>query len=992
MDFRVLGPVEAVRDGRPVHIGRRQERCLLALLLLEPGRVVGTDRLVDLLWDSQPPRSARGAIHTYVARLRPILADHDVRLVSRAEGYLVEVDPGAVDAHVFSTTVADAQRQSEPADRAARLEQALSLWRGPLLADVADDRLRDRVGASLSEQRLSAAEALAQARLDSSRPDLAIGDLVGLVRAHPARESLVGLLMTALYDCGRQVEALEVYRQARAELVERYGVEPGADLRRLHERILRHETEPAPVVGLLPAPAPITAPCTLPRDIPEFVGRAEVVESLRAEVLRGAVSAPVIISVDGMAGVGKTALALRLAHQLAESFVDGQLYIDLHGHSDRDPLDPAAGLDALLRQLGIDGNRIPSTLDERAALWRATLADRRLLVVLDNATGSDQVRPLLPAGAGCCVMITSRRRLVGLDGVHAVSLDVLTDAEAYALLGGVVGERIADDPEATATIARLCGNLALALRLAAARLVHRPGWQARDLAGLLGRATRQRLLAAADGRSVATAFDLSYDHLSPLAQRVFRLLAVHPGTEFDGRAVAALAHPSDVDDALAELVDGHLLAEPRAGRYRLHDLLRDYSASLAADDPERDAAFDRLIVFYTTAGLSAVRAASMLNFGQVFQHANLREPAMSFASADEARDWFEWEYPNVMAMIRAAAEARRDTATYELTRVVWYQQHRTARHNDCLETHSLALVAAQALGDQVAMAEILNYRASAYYRTARPDLARADLRAAENLCRAGNDGPLLAKILSNTAVVTQELGRIAESDMAGTEAMRLWSEAGNETGQMYVACILGDNRAFMHEWDAAVRPWREAIRVSRDKRLLYAMALISLGAIETRRGRPKVALRMLNRASLLLGGGTVELQASWQSNLGAAYRGLGDLAQAERHHQAALDLVLRSGDSFTESRVRREYAATLAATGDAVGAVEQYQRAVALAERGASSRELALSLDGLATVLAPSDPDEAARHWHRALDILTELGLPEAAAVRERLADARVAA
>ena len=553
LTFLLLGPVEATTgDGAPVGLGRRQERCLLGLLLLEPNRVVPVDRLLDLLWDGAAPPTARRTIHTYVARLRALLKCHDVKVLTHGDGYLIEVAEELVDAHRFTAAVAQAQQLPQPAQRATELERALAMWRGPLLADVADDRQRDRIGAALAEQRLGAIERHAEARLDCGQPDRVVADLVGPLRDNPAREHLTYLLMLALYRCDRQVEALARYRETRQALSDGYGVDPSATLRDLHDRVLRRDPTLATGSPWLSSSAGSSAthhdewpaPRMLPRDIPEFVGRAAAIATLRSAIsagLREPAVAPVILSVDGMAGVGKTALALRIGHLVSADFPGGQLYLDLHGHSSRDPVEPARALDALLRHVGVVGDRIPESTEERSALWRATVADRRLLLVLDNAASTEQVGPLLPADAGSLVLITSRRRLAGLDGATTLSLDVLSDAEAHGLLRIMVGDRIDSDAGSTAEITALCGNLALALRLAGARLVHRPTWQARDLAALLRQATRQRHLFGAEGHTVASAFALSYEQLSPAAQRLFRLLGVPPGRDIDAATVAALS-------------------------------------------------------------------------------------------------------------------------------------------------------------------------------------------------------------------------------------------------------------------------------------------------------------------------------------------------------------------------------------------------------------------------------------------------------------------
>ena len=577
VDFRVLGPLE-VRDdaGERVPLGGPQPEKALAALLVAGGAVVGLDELVDALWDGEPPRTATHQVHKLIAGLRRRLPG---AIETDGPGYRIRLDGAALDLAAFTALTA--------APTPERLAAALALWRGPALAGL-DSRVLRVAAARLDDRRLAAVEAAADLRLAGGDPGEAAAlavELPALVAAHPLRETLRCRLMVALYRCGRQADALAVYAEARALLADELGVDPGADLARVHQQVLR--ADPALRAGpaaARPAAGP-PAPSTLPYDLPDFTGRAGDLDRLL-----GPAGTVVISALDGMAGVGKTALAVHAAHRLAGRYPDGQLFCDLHAHTaGARPLTANAALGRLLRMLGVPPETVPDDLDGRAARWRAELAGRRVLVVLDNAASAAQVRPLLPGSPHCLTLVTSRRRLGVLDGATVLSLDVLPPAEALALFAAVAGaDRVAAEPAAAAEVVGLCGQLPLAIRIAAARLAHRPQWTVAALAGRL-RAESGRLaqLTLAD-RGVSAAFALSYAQLAPAERRLFRLLGRHPGADFDAWSAAALADrsPAQAEAGLEALVDAHLLRPAGPGRYAFHDLLRDYARDLAPQDAE----------------------------------------------------------------------------------------------------------------------------------------------------------------------------------------------------------------------------------------------------------------------------------------------------------------------------------------------------------------------------------------------------------------------
>ncbi|GAA2647254.1 AfsR/SARP family transcriptional regulator [Paractinoplanes durhamensis] len=560
MRYAILGPLAVA--GEPITAGR--DRVVLAMLLLHADRVVGVGDLVDALWADDPPPTARGQLQTCVSRLRRRLPAGAI--TSDPAGYRLRCDPAELDWAVFTALSAEARAQSDP----ARLRQALDLWRGPALVEIDSPAVR-RQAAVLDETRAVAIEDWADLELLAGRDRDLLGELAGLVERYPLRERLRGQLMTALFRAGRRADALAEFRRAQQVLTGELGIEPGRELRELHQRMLGGEHS-----------APVPARC-LPRTVGDFTGREAVVARLVGAIDAAGPYGPVVLAVDGMAGSGKTTLALQVASLVGGRYPDAHLFVDLHGHSEHEPLEPSAALLILLRQLGIPADRVPAETAGRIDLWRNELAQRRALVLLDNAASSRQVADLLPTSAGALALVTGRRRLVGLDGAHPESLPVFTETEAMALLARIAGDRVTTQPAEAAELVRRCGALPLALRLAGARLAHRPRWQVADLVRRLGESALPEL--AAENRTVADAFALSYRQLGEAAQRLFRQLGAVPDRLFDGPAAAALGElPLDrAEDLLDDLIDAHLVEEPEPGVFRLHDLLREYAGMLAAE-------------------------------------------------------------------------------------------------------------------------------------------------------------------------------------------------------------------------------------------------------------------------------------------------------------------------------------------------------------------------------------------------------------------------
>jgi len=610
--FRLLGPLEVSVAGQAVRLPRL-ERHLAALLALSAGRLVSLDRIVDVLWGERPPDSVHNRVQAVVSGLRRCLGEAGRLVVTEAgSGYRLGPTGYQTDVQVFDLLVGkahDLSARGQRAAAAAAFREASALWRGTPLANIAGlgaDAVR------LAEARMVMLCERFDLELALGRQDEVIGELGALVIEHPTREPLTARLMLALYRSGRQAEALEAFARARAYLVGELGIEPGAELTGMHERILRQdEGLDLPVAEATDTAGPTepAAPAQLPRDVHDFTGRGDEVRRLLGLADTGQVVT--ISAIDGMAGIGKTALAVHVAHRLLERFPHGHLYLDLRAHTaGADPVPPGEALDFLLRSIGVPQNRIPDGVDERAAVWRTEIARLRVLIILDNAAGADQVRPLLPGTGASFVLVTSRQRLTELEGGHWLHLDLLPPADAVALFDAVAGARVALEPQAVAEVVELCGRLPLAIRVAAARLRSRPQWTVGYLAERLRQQHRLAELCLGDN-GVEPALALSYQDLGPPGSRLFRLLGLHPGDDFDAYSAAALADiPVDEADLLLEsLLDMHLLMPQAPGRYRFHDLIREFAIAMgtAADD-DRSAALDRLSDYY----LHTVNAAGVL--------------------------------------------------------------------------------------------------------------------------------------------------------------------------------------------------------------------------------------------------------------------------------------------------------------------------------------------------------------------------------------------
>ncbi len=667
MQIRLLGPVEVIDGATAVDPGTAKQRLVLAALAVAPGRPLPFDVLVDRVWSDDPPARARAALYSYVARLRRVLAPAGI--VREHGGYTLHIGAEHVDVARWRRLLeqARARAESEPGAACDLLRRAERLWRGTALAGLTGDWAR-RTRQRLAQQRSEALTELARIELARGRHVELLDDIGGWVEQHPLAEPLVAAHLRALARAGRRAEAIDTYARTLERFAASVGGEPGPGLQRLHERIQRNDPtleadEPSAAV---PAPAAAAVPHQLPRSASTFVGRAAEQRMVDDAILAGGGGTAVgVAAIYGPGGVGKSALALQAARAAADRFPGGQLYVDLRGGSaEAGPTRPPEVLGRFLRALGVPPPEVPADLDEAAARFRAVTQRRRLLVVVDNASDAEQVRPLIPAGAGSAVLLTSRSPLTALDDATHVRLDVLPSRAAGELLARLDRTgRFVRDPAATRDLAELCGRLPLALRILSARIAAVPSWPLRVFVERLADQTRRLDQLGHADRSVRACFDLSYlalgDSRDPddaRAARAFRLLALPDGTDLAASVATRLLDLNDTDAAaaLTRLLDAQLLQSPVPGRYRMHDLVRDYAREVAGRDEPSDevaAALDRAWTFLAATAQQAVAAVN-----QAWADPDL--PASPLDDPGAALAWLNDETESLVAAAAQAAATR----------------------------------------------------------------------------------------------------------------------------------------------------------------------------------------------------------------------------------------------------------------------------------------------------------------------------------------------
>ncbi|MGK5543563.1 BTAD domain-containing putative transcriptional regulator [Streptomyces sp. URMC 127] len=936
-------------------VGAPQLQAVLAVLLLRARTPVSARELIAAVWGDEAPAGALRSLRTHAFTLRRLLEPGRPprttarTLLTTGDGYTLRVAPENIDLAVFELRTSEARRAraaGRPERARSLLVSALDLWRGRPLAGVPGP-YAEAQRVRLEELRLSAFEARWEAEIALGGHDNALAPLRALAAEHPWREPVHELLMTALHRAGRQGDALDVYAHVRRALAEELGTRPGPGLDRLQQKILaagagRH---PGEATGLR-APARPYGPAQLPQDTADFTGRNEEVDRLCAALEKGRIVA--LSSISGMGGIGKTALAVRVAHRMRHRFPDGQLYADLRGTDPR-PAEPMEVLGRFLRVLGVRAGHLPALPGERAALYRSMLATRQVLILLDNARDLAQVRDLLPGAPGSAVLLTSRSRLAGLTGATLVDLRPMARPEALELLTRIAGgPRVSAEPEAAAEVLEACGRLPLAIRIVGSWLAARPDHTLAKTAALL--ADEQRRLGAlrAEDTAVETTFRLGMDLLDAEHIRAFHLLALPEMTELGAPAAAALlARPEREAEELCEsLVDLSLLESVAPGRYRYHDLLRLFARqSACADVPgsERTAALTRLLEFCLASALGAHRAWLP---DDVFpgNAAPLRSAGLGFTGPQEAAAWLLDEQTSLLGLIEQAAgdPCLSLTVCADLLLAADPLGRLGAQPYGIERAARILAEAARAAGHRTAEARALYMLGSSVQHRFAMRLGAPYLDRAVELCRATGDRTLLAHVL-----ITRGGGALALRDFTAahamlTEALAHGRALASRGIEAYALGFLGLALLATGRAEEGLAHCREAVAVTRATRDVAgeANALHNLGQVCLRTGRTSEALDSLHESlRLWRETGSRFREGLLLGAIAEAHNLSGRPAEAAEHAEPARDIAEARGDAGILAR--------------------------ALAQLGHAHR-----LQG--------DADRAREHYRRSESVFRELGLPDA--------------
>jgi DNA-binding SARP family transcriptional activator/tetratricopeptide (TPR) repeat protein len=990
MKFAVLGQLLVTGpSGEPITLRGRNQSALLAMLLFHANELVAVDRLVEAVWDSAPPPSYLSNLHTYLTRLKKRLPDTEIDTIGRS--YRLRVEPDDLDLRQFhdhASAGRHAMRDGDPATGAARLRAALALWRGRPLTGMSVLSL-EPVIVQLAEKRVALLEDLMDCELGAGRHAAVVAELGGLVSEHPLRERLRIQLMTALHRAGRAAEALDAYRAARTIMIDELGLEPGTALRRAHAKLLRGE-EPHDQG----ATTPMIRPGQLPPRIADFHGRADELRVLGELVQRGQSTAPVVV-ISGEPGVGKTALAMLTAHAVRDSFPDGQLFAQLAGGS-ASPRDPADVLGEFLRALGMASSAIPEQLTDRAAALRTRLADRRVLVVLDDAAEPEQVRPLLPGTAGCATLVTSRSRLSGLAGAHPLPLAPMDQRDAVGLLQTMLGAaRVAAEPAAAARIIAACGGLPLALRVAGTRLALRSGSRLDSLADRL-EIEQQRLdeLAVSD-LNVRASLASSYHSLTPLARSAFGLLGLLGPIDVAEWVIGVLAVTDDAGRVIEELLEASLLQQAGTDvtgepRYRLHDLLRVYAREqVEAESAEH--ALHRLFAAYLGLADAASAGIQLMLTHRPADEApehGLPQQVARRLIADPV-GWFDAERLNLLALVRSARPRDAVRLGHRLTQFLWMRGYWSEVH----DLQQAALDHARASGDELAVAKAQCLLATLKFTKGEHGGLEDTYRATCAIFERLGDSVSLAYALGDYANLLATNGRLEESLACLQHAESLVDDAmAKTTLSSYVVVVLTLLRRFDQAAEVGARTLELARRFGAPRPL--ALLQLFLARLHLAGGRLAEARAASMEAEALLNdvGDQAEARSSVIRVRALAEAALGNRAVARELFQQGRTLAERLGLPFVQAMAARDLAAcwisegeydravlTLRAAAERFRTIEQDSQLVialrlqAIAEQGLGRRDAAAALHDEAGRLdhVSGDVIEAA-----ALRVLLELAAP----------------
>ncbi|MFI7536344.1 BTAD domain-containing putative transcriptional regulator [Streptosporangium sp. NPDC049376] len=914
VEFGLFGGVEARADGRPIELGHARQRSVLAALLIDANRVTSVEQLVDRVWGERSPQRAEGTLYSYVSRLRQALAPvaGEARLSRASGGYVLAVDASTVDLHRFRDLTARARTADDDGTAASLLEQALGLWRGELFASL-DTPWFNSVRESLGRERFAAELDLGDVLLRLGRHAEMPFELAARTREHPLDERLAGQLMLALYRCGRPADALNHYRDLRSRLADDLGIDPGPELRHLHQQILTADPaiavpSPAdsPTTGAHPAPTPV--PRQLPAPPPMFTGRDLEVKVLCGMLDPGEPRHAHVVAVDGVAGVGKSALALHASHRMAHGFPDGQLYVNLQGASAAGaPLTPYDVLVQWLPQLGVAGTDVPGETGAASALWRSVLAGRRLLLVLDDAFSAEQVRPLLPAERGCVTVVTSRSVLSTLDGAEFVHLEPLAQEEAVTLLERLAGAgRVVADPTAAGDVVGFCERLPLLLRIVAARLAARPSWSIRVIADRLAEEHRRLNELQAGELSARASLAVSLRETSEEGARVFASLAMVGVTELDLPLAASLAGLpwAAAEAVLEQLVDARLIDSPVPGRYRMHDVVRLYAreqARVRADTAGWSATRRRVLDHYLAL---TQQAALLLDPEEASALTNGPPPAhpsgFAFDDRSEASAWIDFVAPHLPMIMDELAGSDDLTADIALLALEAYPALVVRdRWTELIRLSSIAVRTARDGDRRVLEARAHNLLGMAYGNTGRLDESLAEFDLALRQWEKIGDRHQMARALNNLGLVARLRGDLPEAVRCHERSILLFQEVGDSNGQARALSNLGLVHQRIGDHDQAIVAHEEAAGIFRTLGDRYRLGLILgnlarsvrlAGRIRESLDRYQDSLRVIRET----GNRSGEAEQLW--GLAQALHDLGESDLARARWRAALDILRECGD------------------------------------------------------------------------------------------------
>jgi tetratricopeptide (TPR) repeat protein/DNA-binding SARP family transcriptional activator len=958
VEFRILGPVQLWADGRQYDLGSRKERCVLAVLLWEQGHPVRASTLIEKVWGDDQPGKPPTSLYAYVSRLRSRMReasgnarDGGLHRSASSGSYALDVAPQEVDFRLFRLL----RDRAKAAAASGDLEQAVTqyheaerLWRGTPLADLSG-AWADGVRARLNEERLAATIERLEAELSLGRHASLIGELTGLAAQHPLNQEPTRLLMLALHASGRKPDASRVYLAFRRHLRDEDGSDPTPELDDLHQQMLSDAPglsvtpgarQPRPPDGRAPEAPAARLASTLPRDNPDFTGRRAELDTIagwmRSE--QGRSTVPVMV-ISGMAGSGKTALAVHAAHLLGGRYTH-QVHLELRAHSPgAPPIDPATALGTALRALGIPGDKLPAGTDDRAAMWRSWA--RGVLVVLDDALKSDQVLPLLPSAPGCAVLITSRFRSLNLPGMLSLPLGTLPPADAAALFTRVAGLAHVGDADAVARVLALCGYLPIEIQLAATLLRrHQPVWTIGDLIARLHE-------VRAEDRGLTASLELSYRYLMPEQQRLLRRIALHPDRSFSGYAAAALAgdpRPSATERGLEALVDYHLIEEPARGRFAFHDLIWQYARHLGhACDPEQERrqAMRVLLDYYVRLAERADMAAHPLHrrmtvpAGMTAPNGSAAVPTLpTLGTRHEGKRWVEAERSGLL-------HAARYASAHGFPQHAGLLAHLLARFldawgdwADATDLHRFAVAAWQATGNTAGQARALTDLSFALCQVGQYDEAISHAQDALAIAQATAERADEAEALSTVGVILWRQARFPEALDRYEQALVIWRSLGDRHGEAETLHRSVPVLWYLRRPDDALRQADQALAIYRELGDPHGEtnSLNNLGNLLQGAGYYEQALRNYEQALTMFREiGDRQGQAMAMSNIGDVLRLTGRHGQAIGHYRAALDEFRAIGDRRSQAEALTGMGTAFQEAGDHSAAIDTFHKALIIA-------------------------------------------------------------